>query len=201
VSFPNLERRLDVWLEAIAKGHEIGNHTDSHPCSGNFHWSRTNALEEYTLERMEEELARADAHIQELTGVTPRTFAYPCGQKYVGRGQHTQSYVPLIARRFLAGRGFRDESPNDPVYCDLAQAAAVDGDDLPFEQYRKWVDRAVEEGGWVIFAAHEVGAGGIQTTRLDALDALCRYCADPANGVWIDTVAAIGAYIRQFRTE
>src|SRR6476661_3453606 len=56
VSFPNLEQRLDIWRAAEKHGHEIANHTVTHPCSGNFAFSRCNPLEEYSLARMEQEL-------------------------------------------------------------------------------------------------------------------------------------------------
>lgn len=34
-----VEKRLDQWKRAAAAGHELGNHTLYHPCSGNFSWS------------------------------------------------------------------------------------------------------------------------------------------------------------------
>ena len=40
VSTELVDRRLEPWREALARGHEIGNHTFTHPCSGNFAWSR-----------------------------------------------------------------------------------------------------------------------------------------------------------------
>jgi hypothetical protein len=196
VSLPNLEQRPEAWREAAAEGHEIGNHTLTHPCSGNFPWVRSNALEDYTLKRMEAEMTDANRRIEELLGLAPRTFAYPCGQKYVGRGVNARSYVPLVAKHFLAGRGFRDETPNDSLYCDLAQLMAVDGDGLTFEQGRVWVDRAIREGSWLVFVAHEIGDPGVhQTIPCDTLAALCRYCQAPENGVWIDTVQAVASHI------
>ena len=41
------------------------------------------------------------------------------------------SYVPVVARRYVAGRGYRSEFANDPEWCDFAQlqAAHVDGCD------------------------------------------------------------------------
>src|SRR5579871_5110270 len=74
----NVERRVDAWAQAAGEGHEIGNHTLSHPCSGNFFWARANALEDYTLNRMDADLAAANARVEELLGITPQTFAYPC---------------------------------------------------------------------------------------------------------------------------
>jgi len=194
VSLPNMNQRLGEWKDVIESDHEIGNHTVSHPCSGNFKWSRSRALEDYTLERMEAEFVEANGEIERALGVRPQTFAYPCGQKFVGRGEKTESYVPLVARFFLAGRGFRDEAPNDPAFCDPAQLAAVDGDCLTFKQYRVWLERTAAEGGWLILAGHDVGEAPTQCVRPAALDSLCRYCLDPANGLWIDTVEAVARW-------
>jgi peptidoglycan-N-acetylglucosamine deacetylase len=92
-----LQQRLEQWRRVIAGGHEIGNHTLTHPCSGNFRFSRTNALEDYTLERIEQDILAANQQIEALLGVVPQTFAYPCGQTYVGRGVNLRSYVPVVA--------------------------------------------------------------------------------------------------------
>jgi len=197
VSPAGVEARLDGWKAAVANGHEIGNHTLHHPCSGNFRWSRQKALEDYTIERMERDILDANAMVRDALGVTPATFAYPCGQKSVGRGLGVVSYVPLVARHFVVGRDGFNEIHNDPSYCDLAQAASMEADGKSFEHLRAMVERAAAEGGWLIFFGHEVGAGGHQTVVADALDAFCRYCNDPANGIWIDTVANIGRYIAE----
>jgi hypothetical protein len=191
--------RLDAWRNAVRAGHEMGNHTMTHPCSGNYPWSRSNALEDYTLERMEHELLDANAFIQQALGMMPSTFAYCCGQKFVGRGKSLHSTVPLVARHFVAGRGFRDESVNDPAFVDLAQASGVDADAMPFETLRAWIDRSLEEGGWLIFASHDVGDFPRQAMRLDVLDAVCAYCRDPNKGIWIDTVSAIATFVRDAR--
>ena len=191
--------RMAGWKQAVATGHEMGNHTVSHPCSGNFIWSRNNALEDYTLDRMKQELRDANAHIESKLGVTPQTFAYCCGQKYVGRGATQHSFVPLIAKYFIAGRGFRDEDANDPIFVDLAQLYGVDGDSQPFEKLRFWIDKAVQQAGWLVFAAHDVGNFPRQSMSADVLDAVCAYCNTPANGIWIDTVAAIGQHVHEWQ--
>ncbi|NIV14989.1 MAG: polysaccharide deacetylase family protein, partial [Aliifodinibius sp.] len=35
-----MEGQIDGWKEAVSNGHEIGNHTLNHPCTGNFDWKR-----------------------------------------------------------------------------------------------------------------------------------------------------------------
>ena len=199
VSLGNLEKRLDGWRAAAAAGHEIANHSLTHPCSGNFPFARGRPLEYYTLEQMERELLDASDAIERLVGVRPATFAYPCGQTFVGRGEGTRSYVPLVAEHFVAGRGGFDEIHNDPSFCDLAQATGVEADDKPFGDLKALVDKALDAGGWLILFGHEIGEGGHQTIRADALDKLCRYALDPATGVWLDTAAAIGAFIKGTR--
>jgi peptidoglycan/xylan/chitin deacetylase (PgdA/CDA1 family) len=194
-----MQARLDGWRRAVAAGHEIGNHTLTHPCSGNFAFSRGNALEDYTLERMEAELLEGNKAIEQSVGVRPTTFAYPCGQTFVGRGEATRSYVPLISRHFIVGRGAFDEVPAAPAVCDLAQVNGLDGDSKSFEQLKGLIDVAIAEGAWLVLFGHEVGDAGHQTTRADALDALCRFAKDPACGLWVDTVATIGGYIKHMR--
>ena len=36
----NAEKRLDVWKQAAAEGHEIANHSLTHPCTGNYAFSQ-----------------------------------------------------------------------------------------------------------------------------------------------------------------
>ncbi len=183
----------------MASGHEIGNHTLTHPCTGNFSWARKKALEEYSLEMMERELDETNAEIERLLGVRPTTFAYPCGQKFVGRGRAVKSYVPLVAERFMVGRGYNEEVMNDPSFCDLAQVLSAGIDGLDFEQIRSLVERAAADGQWLIFSGHEIGQPGSQATRASALEAFCEYAQDPANGLWVDTVEAVGRYIIEQR--
>jgi peptidoglycan/xylan/chitin deacetylase (PgdA/CDA1 family) len=191
-----LEKELPLWRQAVKDGHEIGNHSTSHPCSGNFSWSRKNALEEFTLARMEDDLAAASKEIERLLGVRPATFAYPCGAKFVGRGTGAQSYVPLVARLFLAGRGFRDEAANDPEFFDFAQVLGIDSDGLSFAQMRTLVEQASQQRGWVVFAGHDIGAPGRQTTEAEALDQFLKWAGEANNGVWVERVDRVAEYVK-----
>ena len=196
-----MEERLDGWRKAVAAGHEIGNHSLNHPCSGNFPWSRQKALENYTLGKMREELIGANARIQELLGVPVETFAYPCGQRFVGRGVSTQSYVPLVAELFTVGRGWLDETAADPAFCDLAQVFAIEMDGKDFGAIRELLEGARGEGLWLVLAGHEIGTGGHQTTRVSMLEELLAYARDAENGLWLAPVGTIARYIRDQRTQ
>src|SRR5436309_6632370 len=125
-----IEKRIDGWRRAAAEGHEIGNHSMTHPCTGNYEFSRKNALEDYSLSMMEKQLDAAIAVISRLLGAKPRAFAYPCGQKFVGRGRRSKSYVPLVAKRFMVGGGYLVDASNVPAFCDIAQALCTSLDVL-----------------------------------------------------------------------
>ncbi len=192
-----VQQRLEGWKQAVADGHEIANHTLTHPCTGNYAFSRNNALENYDLQRMAQEIDGANDQTQKLLGVKPKTFAYPCGLKFVGRGLDVQSYVPLVAERFVVGRGYLSEASNDPTIVDLAQAMGTAFDDMDFAQMKKVVDEAVKQGRWVIFVGHEIGQRAFQTTDTRAIALLCEYLRAPDNGIWLGTVDEIGGYVRQ----
>lgn len=109
---------------------------------------------------MQQDLEHASVEIERLVGVRAVTFAYPCGPKFIGRGADVKRCVSLVAARFLAVRGFRDEDANDPVACDFAQILGMESDCLSFDEIKKRVNNAPARGAWLVFAAHEIGRGG-----------------------------------------
>jgi peptidoglycan/xylan/chitin deacetylase (PgdA/CDA1 family) len=199
VSPGSVKPRLEGWKAAVAAGHEIGNHSLTHPCTGSYAFSRDNRLEEYTLESIAADIDEASRGIEELLGVTPVSFAYPCGQKSVGTGLDTRSYVPLVARSFRTGRGWLGESSNDPWICDMAQLLGMESDGKSFEELRALLEEAARGGRWLILAGHEMADTGAQATSLEALEELCRYVKDPSNGVWVGTVGAVAEYVARHR--
>jgi peptidoglycan/xylan/chitin deacetylase (PgdA/CDA1 family) len=194
-----VKRQWEGWKRAVAGGHEIGNHTLTHPCTGNFAWSRKNALEEYDLEKMQNELKECNRQVKDLLNVDCKVFAYPCGQKFVGKGTDTKSYVPLIASLFTSGRGWMDEAPNDPAYLNKDQLTCIESDGKTFEQLLGVINEARKTGSWVIFGGHEINEGGSQTTLISSLRRLLTYVKDPANGIWIAPVGMVAEYIDAFQ--
>lgn len=201
VSPGNMLQRIDGWKKAVKSGHDIGNHSLVHPCTGNFSWSRSKALEDYTQISMKNELDSANALIKQLLGIEPVSFAYPCGQKFTGKGLNTMSYIPVVASMFESGRGWLDEAPNDPSYCDFAQLTGMELDGKSFDQVLKLIETAKAGGLWLVLAGHEMDVDGVQTSKLETIEALCKYASDPANGIWIDNIHNIASYIKEKRGE
>lgn len=194
-----VEKNLKGWKNVVQKGHEIGNHSMRHPCTGNLKWSRNNALENYSIEQMATELEEANLHIESLLGVKPRAFAYPCGQTFVGRGVDVKSYIPVVATLFVTGRNKNSHGANDPLFCDFSNLVAVDSDNKDIDEILALIESARKGQQWIILAGHEIGDTGIQTTRISTLKALLKYASNPANGVWIAPVGTVAAYIEKQR--
>ena len=75
----NVRRCPEVAREVAACGHELGNHTDSHP-----------RLDFKSPRFIYHEVARAQQTIQEITGATPRWFRAPYGVRWFGVAQAQQ---------------------------------------------------------------------------------------------------------------
>jgi peptidoglycan/xylan/chitin deacetylase (PgdA/CDA1 family) len=200
LSIEFMRERLDGWKKAAATGHEIGNHSLTHPCSGNYAWvGKGNELENFTMKQMRSNLLEANEVITKELGVTPTLFAYPCGQKYIGRGTTLKSYVPLVAKLFASGRGWFEEMNNDPMFCDFAQLAGREMDGKTFEEIKLLIQSAYGHGDWLLLAGHEMGEDGPQTTRISMLRQLIAYAQDPANGIWLAPVGEVQEYVKRQR--
>jgi peptidoglycan/xylan/chitin deacetylase (PgdA/CDA1 family) len=193
----NLGRRVARWRAAAAQGHEIGNHTLNHPCTGNFVGWQTpeTMLENYTLGRMERELLEANRRLRSALGVRPTSFAYCCGQSFVGRGTGLRSYIPVVARHFVVGQAGYSETYASPEFCDLAQVPSIKLDDKSFGDLRETLEAAVAAGAWLVLYGHEVGdVRNRQTTSGKVLRTLCAHLGARSE-IWVDTVTAIGRHV------
>ncbi|BBN80182.1 chitooligosaccharide deacetylase [Pseudoalteromonas sp. A25] len=196
-----VQGRLTQWQTVAGNGHEIGNHTASHLCTGNFQWLRAmnKGLEQVDLQWLRDDITKTNNYIENNLGVTPRSFAYPCGNTFVGRGLEVQSYVPLIADMFTTGRTWLDETANDANYTDFAQLTGIRIDGMTYEQIKATLDALRFSKSWIILAGHEVGQKGMYTIDSQALESLIIYLKDPANGYWLDTVDNVANYLKQHR--
>ncbi len=194
-----VEKQLEGWKKVVKSGHEIANHSLNHPCSGNFLWARKNALEDYSISKMEVELLAANTKVKSLLGVEMTEFAYPCGQTFVGREQKTESYVPVISKNFHSGRTWLDEAPNDPSYCDLAQLTGMEMDGKSFEEILKLIESARKTKSWLVLAGHEINKNGPQTTKTEMLEKLFKYLKTSGKDIWVAPVGEISTYVLKQR--
>jgi peptidoglycan/xylan/chitin deacetylase (PgdA/CDA1 family) len=187
------------WRAHVRNGHEAGNHSLKHPCSRNFTFVATeNCLEHYTLDRMEAEVVEAIRIMREgIPEQEEATYCYPCYQDFVGVGTSRQSYVPVIARHFPAGRGW-GEAPNHPRLCDLHYLWSRDAHGFDGERLIEYAESAVPQNRWAIFAFHGVGADHLRV-EADAFRALLRHLTGQPGRFWIATAIRVAKHIREHR--
>ena len=192
---------LSRWKDVSRQGHEIGNHTCSHPCSCNFGFSVDNCLEKLTLQDIADTIDEAtdamNTEFPEQNG--HRSFCYPCYQSHVGSGKNRQSYVPLVAERFVCGRG-GGERANNPELIDLSYtwAWAVNGHGT--QDMIDYVENAVSQGLWAIICMHGVGGEHI-SIETEALSGLCKHLQGNRERILTDTVVALADHIVERRKE
>ncbi len=191
--------RLAPWREAAARGHEMGNHSLTHPCSENFAFrGGSKGLESMTLADMERDVLEAEHRL--LVGVpeqTVRSFGYPCYQDYVGAGAGRQSYVPLIARHFVAARG-KGETANDPARCDLHALWSWPVERMSGAELVGLAERAAAEGRWAILTFHGINEGHLTVAETD-LRELLGFLARHQERLWTAPVAVVAQRVLAWR--
>ncbi len=200
------QARLEPWAAVHKMGHEIGNHSLMHPCSLNIKadWLEGKNLLEWDLARIETDILEAQRRIKIAFPAQLHTsYAYPCYESTVGRGEQRQSYVPVVARNFIAARAkgeLRGELANDPVYCDLHHLSS-----WPVERQQGafmvgLVEQAIAAGLWGIFTIHGIHESHLPIGSSDFIE-LVDHLARRKDAIWVAPVAEIGAYIHQKLTQ
>jgi peptidoglycan-N-acetylglucosamine deacetylase len=193
----NYHQQLLPWRAAALAGHEIGNHTISHPCSKNFAFISQRggrALEEMSLADIEAEIVECGRRIHEVIPEQgPVSYGYTCYQPFVGRGLTRQSYVPVVARHCVAGRG-RGEQPNDPRYCDLWYLWSTPCERMTGAQLVGLAEQAAAQGRWSILTFHGINEGHLSVAASD-LEELCVHLARNRGRVWVAPVATIAQHV------
>jgi peptidoglycan/xylan/chitin deacetylase (PgdA/CDA1 family) len=171
------EASNSIWAQALLDGHELGNHTQTHP---------SNATEY--------EVDSATAFIEQTFGVTPYTMAAPYGDT---------SYVAIAQTRFLLNRGVSGGSvgPNDnsnpfnlPCYIPPQNAQASD--------FNNTINAARSAGKWQILCLHGFTGGtdsAYQPFDIYQFTSSVNY-AKSLGDMWLDSAMNIGAYWRGQKT-
>ncbi len=150
----NMVARLADWQALARRGHEIADHTMTHPCAFGGYTARSYAREQ---------LAPMERFLDANFGPgRPRSFAYPCGATRLGRGAaaaRAAAYRAALDPTFLAARTVTGE-PNDPRrvgrnrYLLNGFEPTYDADE-PEPAYA-YVRKAIDRGRWAILVFHEV---------------------------------------------
>jgi peptidoglycan-N-acetylglucosamine deacetylase len=189
------EERLAPWRAVAAAGHEIGNHSLSHICPG-YLSGEQGGLEDMTLEQIESDILAAQERLMQIAPHQQQwTFCYPCYATFVGRGASLTSYIPLIAKHFLAGRGGGEYGfANNPARIDLACIASIPTERMSGFEMIGLVEQLTYEGRWVVLVFHEIN-GSRLTVGSYEFDMLLDYLQRKAGEIWTAPVVEVAARI------
>ncbi|MBN2529569.1 MAG: polysaccharide deacetylase family protein [Deltaproteobacteria bacterium] len=159
-----------VWQEALALGHELGNHTQNHGSPS------------------ESEIDLATAFIENTFGISPLTFAIPNGDT---------GYLLLLPQRFFLARGIGagnilPNGNNDPFNLP----SYIPPTNAPTSQLNSLIDAARWAGAWQVLLVHGFTGGtdgAYAPIDLNAFIGNVAY-AKATGDMWIDTFSKVGAY-------
>jgi peptidoglycan/xylan/chitin deacetylase (PgdA/CDA1 family) len=190
--------RSAEWKAVAERGHEIGNHTQHHPCSLSHKWVKPNrSLEVYDLSRMEMELVAASRDIRAVVGENyHHTYAYTCGEDWVGQAR--VSYCPMVRRLFPAARLGGGKELVDPMDVQLERVPAwVVPAQSRAEPIIHFIDSAIEQNRWAVLVFHGVQGGHALDVSRQTHRAVCAHIAKQIDELHCAPFIEIANHLRQ----
>lgn len=194
---PSVQQRMSEWKQLPVNGHELGNHTLYHPCTGGAgrEWVKQEYdLHHYTVQRILDEIRMTNLFLQSLDRKTKRTFAFTCGDTKAGGIDFTQS----IKNDFLALRSVRNEMHTidkvnlDDVDCYLANNNTA-------TEMKEWVDKAISSNSLLVILFHGVGGGNSLNVTKAAHRELLEYIKQKEKDIWVAPMVEIAGFIKNKR--
>ncbi len=196
---PVVANRMNEWKKAAHEGHELGNHTLTHPCDGGLEgrsWvSPESDLSKFTVARAQNEIKINNTLLHSIDGKTIRTFAYPCGDRTI-KGE--DFYKP-IEHLFVGARGVQpglqhlNEVDLNDIRCYMINGES--GDYLT-----ALVKKAVESHTLLVFLFHGVGGGHNINVSLAAHSQLLHFLKQHEKEIWIAPMVDVAQYIKERQT-
>ena len=159
----------DQWRALSKNGHEIGNHSMTHP-----NFAKIEAAVEATV--LDQEIIAAKALIEKEIGQPCYTFCYPFNQESeVSRAMVQRTHV---------------------VWTDRTRKA-YGGPQFTTEKANAWVDEAITKKSLIIAMIHGVDTGYLPFAGRKILQDHLTYLASKSDQVWIAPLGTIGRYITE----
>jgi peptidoglycan/xylan/chitin deacetylase (PgdA/CDA1 family) len=158
---------LNRWRSAQRRGLELGNHSVNHPCPRAMLPDRKDHhAEDYTVERMLDEIAAMNMTLSALDGGESRTFSVPCSQMLVGGKDYTdalrQSKLVKYAR---TGGDAWNSIVTEPAELDIFQIPSYGPVDKPgAAELIAYVERVRAARGLGVLQFHGVGGDYLEVT-------------------------------------
>jgi peptidoglycan/xylan/chitin deacetylase (PgdA/CDA1 family) len=196
--FPGFKEYIAEWKSIAEKGNELGNHTLFHPCEGKAAGREfvkpDYDLNNYTVQRMADEIKMANILLSATDGRTKRTFAYPCGDTMAGGS----SYVNEIKGDFIGARGVEGKMQKiDEI--DLFDIGSYMINEQTSDSLISLVKEALNSNTLLVFLFHGVGGGHSINVSLKAHSELLHFLKQNERDIWITPMVDIAEYIKEYK--
>ena len=193
---PSVPARMQDWRAAAARGHELGNHTLFHQCSGSAperEWVEpARNLDTTTRAQMADQVRVANTMLTAIDGARERTLTPPCGETRASDGD----WLAPVRKDFVAVRVGGD-AINDPVALAASgEATVIAPVGMTGAQLIALAREAARRGGLLCLTFHGIG-GDYLTTSREAHDELLDYLAKHRQDYWVDRFVDIARYARK----
>lgn len=192
-------RRMEDWRAAARGGHELGNHSLFHQCSGaglDRAWVAPHRnLDTTTREQMQDQVLLANTMLTAIDGRRERTYTAPCFDVKALGGD----YLPALHASFVAIKaGAGPGVPASMAAVDPYRVASVAPVGASGAELIALVKQAGERGTMIAFTFHGIGGDHLSVSR-QAHEELVRFLAAHRREYWTDTFLNIMKHVRQQR--
>ncbi|RKR83413.1 peptidoglycan/xylan/chitin deacetylase (PgdA/CDA1 family) [Mucilaginibacter gracilis] len=192
-SSPVINKRLGEWRTAAMHGHELGNHSLFHPCSGGptRSWiTPENDLSKYTVARAVNEIRQNNTLLKAIDGKNLRTFAFPCGDLTIGG----ENFYTALKPDFAGARGVSPglQTATD-VDLDNIKCYAINGQTADY--MINLVKQAQQSHTLLVFLFHGVGGGHNLNVSLADHSKLIHYLKANEKEIWIAPMVDVATRI------
>jgi len=183
-------------------GHELGNHTIRQRCSRIMDTKPSGeVLEDCSLAEIEQEIALGAERIRQLAPhQNDLSFAYPCYFTHIGTGATQQSYVPVVAKYYLAARTGRSELANHPATVSIHYLASWSGERAWGPTLVGLAESCATQGKWGIFTFHGIDQGHLSVNEVD-FEELLRHLQLHSDRIWTAPIVEVARRILDWRQQ
>jgi peptidoglycan/xylan/chitin deacetylase (PgdA/CDA1 family) len=193
-----LRTRQQEWIAAARHGHELGNHSLFHQCSGSLpdrEWvAQHRNLDTTTVAQMADQVRLANVMLMALDGRSVRTMTVPCGETQASDGNYVDAIAPeFVAIKLGSGGVVADMANLDPAAVPVDVPVDVTGDQLIAR-----VEEAARRGTMINFTFHGIGGDHLAVSN-EAHEQLLRHLAAHPDVYWVATFVDIMQYVASQR--
>lgn len=206
IESPDVQTNVAKWKEAFERGHDISNHSMTHPCG--------NRLLAMSDEQLKNEVKKADDWLKDKIGRHDyRSYAFPCTEIDAGgttidgtiiSKKFRNRYLDLVNQYYSFSRTGFGEINNS--FCKLSRSLhEVDGKAIQYDKkgidtdvnkFIEYCESALRTGGWAIIIFHALG-DGLHETSIKVHQMLVSYLAANQDKYWIAPFKDVVKFIRE----